>query len=357
MEQHLGHRSFYENLRAHLEEDSNLDTTWVEVTYTSAGEGTRLGFLREGVLRGRRQVQAGLWATPFDVAFFNTQVPAVLAGRAVNGRPFVVSTDITPKQYDDMAEHYGHTPDRFGPTKRAKHEINVRRFNEAALLVPWSTWVRDSLIDDYGVDPQRIEVVAPGVDLSTWQPAPERRANDRYRILFVGGDFERKGGLALLEAFRRLDIDGMELHLVTRDAVTPGEGVFVYNNFSPNDPGLMELFQSCDVFAFPTRAEAFGVAAVEASAMTLPVIGTGIGGSSDILIDGETGVRVEPDSVDDLEAALRQLADVDLRRRLGAAARARAETHFDAARQARRLSEILRAVAQGDPSGKKDEAG
>ena len=117
------------------------------------------------------------------------------------------------------------------------------------------------------------------------------------------------------------------------------------NDFSPNDPGLMELYQSCDVFAFPTRAEAFGVAAVEACAMTLPVIGTGIGGSADIVIDGETGVRVAPDSVDELEQALRVLSDFDVRSRMGAVARERAERYFDAEKQARRLSQILQHAA------------
>lgn len=83
MEQHLGHRSYYENLRSHLEHDPALETTWVEGTYSSSDDGPRVPFLREGVLRGRREVQQGLWSTPFDVAFFNTQVPAVLAGRAL----------------------------------------------------------------------------------------------------------------------------------------------------------------------------------------------------------------------------------------------------------------------------------
>jgi len=347
MEQHLGHRSYYENLRSHLENDAALDTSWVPVTYTRVGHGRQLPF-DNGVVRGRTEVVQGLWSTPFDVAFFNTQVPAVLAGRALQGKPFVISTDITPTQYDDMAEHYGHSPDRFPPLQRAKHAVNARRFQQAAMIVPWSNWVRDSLIDDYGVSPERIEVLAPGVDLAKWQPEPTRRDERRYRILFVGGDFARKGGEQLLAAFGRLDVEGAELHIVTRDDVSAGNGVFVYNDFSPNDPGLMELYQSCDVFAFPTRAEAFGVAAVEACAMTLPVIGTGIGGSADIVIDGETGVRVAPDSVDELEQALRVLSDFDVRSRMGAVARERAERYFDAEKQARRLSQILRQAATAE---------
>ena len=62
--------------------------------------------------------------------------------------------------------------------------------------MPWSTWTRRSLVEEYGVDPQRVEVVPPGIDLERW--APGERREGPPRILFVGGDLYRKGGATLL---------------------------------------------------------------------------------------------------------------------------------------------------------------
>ena len=72
------------------------------------------------------------------------------------------------------------------------------------------------------------------------------------KILFVGGDLERKGGLVLLEAFRALRHLGLELHLVTKDRLAPEPGVFVYNNLQANSQPLKDLYHTCDVFALPT---------------------------------------------------------------------------------------------------------
>lgn len=138
-----------------------------------------------------------------NVLFFNTQVPAVLSGRLKSRIPYVIATDITPLQYDQMGKHYGHQADTLGLLKEYKHALNVTTLRGSAHVLPWSRWTRDSLIHDYGVTPERITVVPPGVDIGRWRPAPY---NDDHvpRILFVGGDFHRKGGNTLLHAFRML---------------------------------------------------------------------------------------------------------------------------------------------------------
>jgi len=79
----------------------------------------------------------------------------------------------------------------------------------------------------------------------------------------------------------------------------------------------------------PSRREGFGVACLEAMAHARPVVATSVGGLRDLVVDGETGVVVPPRDVGALRLALeRLLADPELRRRLGAAARRRAEERF-----------------------------
>lgn len=338
MEQHLGHQTYYQNLQRYVDTLPQVNATWVPVVYPELDWlWTRtpkwLHYVR-GTLAGRAQVRQQLAHATSDVVFFNTQVPAVLGGRHTRRAPYVIATDITPLQYDQMSKHYGHAADRPGPLKRYKHQANVATLRGAAHLLPWSHWTRASLIVDYGIAPERITVVPPGVDLARWRPQP-RAADGVLRILFVGGDFYRKGGETLLHAFRMLPRGAAELHLVTRTRIAPEHGVRLYHDFRPNDPALVALYQSADVFVLPSEAEAFGIAAAEAAAAGLPDIVTAVGGLTDIVVDGETGFLVTPGDATMLAARLRCLLDDPQRcRSMGLAARAHAERCFDAQRNA-----------------------
>jgi glycosyltransferase involved in cell wall biosynthesis len=359
MEQHLGHRSFYENLRCHVEADPTVHAWWTPVGYGASDSwwerlpGVPAG--ARGALRGRHEARRGLRES-VDVAFFNTQVPAVLAGRAARRVPFVLCTDVTPVQYDRMAQGYGHVPDGTGLVAALKHAANQRVFQVAALTIGWSSWVRESLVEDYGVKPARALVIPPGVDTQRWRPAPRSPTGAR-RILFVGGDFDRKGGKTLVDAFRLLPPGVAELTLVTRTPVAAEPGVTVRHGLGPNSAELVELYRTSDVFVLASEAEAFGIAAVEAAASGLPVIATPVGGLPDIVVHDETGFLVAPGDTEGLACRLRQLLDDrHLARRLGTAGRRRAVERFDAATNAERLIQSLRDAAamasRGRPVGR-----
>jgi glycosyltransferase involved in cell wall biosynthesis len=355
VEQHLGHRTYYENLRRFVDENPHLVASWAPVTYNQpAGLIERLPGLPmsiQGTLRGRAEVRRALSMADCDVVFFNTQVPGALGGGLTRKRPYVIATDITPRQYDDLGAQYNHAADRPGPLATYKHMVNTRLLRNAAYLLPWSSWTRDSLIHDYGVAADRIEVIPPGVDLEYWPPrSMHADRSDPLRILFVGGDLHRKGGDTLLRAFRDLPSGFAELHLVTRTRIAPEAGVHTYYDLQPNEPRLVQLFQSSDVFALPTTAEAFGIAAAEASASGLAVVATAVGGLTDIVVDGETGFLVDPGNSAAMTARLKLLADdPDLCVKMGRAARIRAEIHFDARRNTARIADVLVQIARGVP--------
>lgn len=348
-ERHLGHDTYYQNLRQSIDGNDQIEATWLPVTYEHpASLGHRLPLLPShirGTLQGRAQIRAGLARCASDVVFYNTQVPAALAGKLRHRHPYVVSTDLTPIQYDQLGHLYGHRPDRIGPLKAYKHAVNTHLFRNAAKLLPWSTWARDSLIADYAVDSDKIEVLPPGVDLQRWTPR-HKDGTGPLRMLFVGGDFYRKGGQLLLDAFRALPPGTAELFLVTRSEIPNDHGITVYRDMQPNAPELIKLFQSCDLFVLPTEAEAFGIAAVEASAAGLPVIATAVGGLRDIVLDGETGFLLQPGDVHGMRECLSLLAQDGHRRiQMSRAARSHAEMHFDARQNACRLVTILREAA------------
>jgi glycosyltransferase involved in cell wall biosynthesis len=167
------------------------------------------------------------------------------------------------------------------------------------------------------------------------------------RLLFVGADFERKGGPLLLDVFRRHLRDQCELHLVTRHAIDPEPGVHVYTELKVGDRRLHELYQSCDVLVLPTLADCFSMAALEAMACGLPVIISTIGGIPEIVVDGETGILIGPGRGDALLQALRSvLASPATRRRFGLAGRHRVERLFDSRRQVATTLSIIASVGQ-----------
>jgi glycosyltransferase involved in cell wall biosynthesis len=83
-------------------------------------------------------------------------------------------------------------------------------------------------------------------------------------------------------------------------------------------------------------------------AAALPVVATRVGGVPEVVVDGETGIVVEPDDVSSLADALdRVAADDALRERLGRAGSTRIAEHFDARSTARQMVELYRELLTG----------
>lgn len=346
LEQVLGHVSLAQTIKRFAGE-TGIRPEFVDVTFHRRGgivEKLPLPSYVRGALRARLEVRAGLRGQMPDAFVFNTQKPAVLCPDYLRAVPSLISLDVTPQQYDAMADLYDHDADRPGPVRSLKHAMNRRTFHAAQRLLPWSNWVKRSLIDEYGVPAERIVVIPPGADTERWSPAPRIAGDGVVRLLFVGGNFERKGGALVLDWFRSApETARCELHLVTRDPVPPGERVHVHNNMTNNSKELIDLARRCDVFVLPTQADCFSIASIEAMAAGLPVVTTDVGGIADIVTTGENGMLIPPSDPRALADALRPLVtDAELRARMGAAGRARAVSAFDARKNVHRtVDEVL----------------
>lgn len=350
MEQVIGHVTWYQNLRRAVTALNEVEARWVETKlFEEDGLLEHIPGLPTVLQSGGRallDVRRGLRGWPCDVLFFNTQKAAMLCQWEMMHTPTILMTDVTPIQYDRMGALYDHVPDSNPAVRLLKHRVNVMNFHLARALVAWSTWARDSMIRDYGVTPERVHVIPVGTDTTYWRPAEYRGANERIRILFVGGHFERKGGRLLLDVFRALDLrERAELHIVTRDTVEPLPGVIVHQKLQNNSPELLQLYQAADLFVLPTLADCFGLASIEALAAGLPVITTSVGGISDIVEHGVTGYLVPPGDVRGLGETLRHLVDdADDRRAFSVAARQRALSRFDARTNAGRILDLAHAL-------------
>ncbi len=152
------------------------------------------------------------------------------------------------------------------------------------------------------------------------------RLPDEPFVLFFGDVTEDKGAWELAEAHRTLE-DPPPLVLIGRcyiDELESRPGVHVMGAW-PHALAIEALRRSLFSVAPSLWPEPFGLVALEAAAAGKPIVATATGGLRDIVVDGETGLLVPPEDRRALAAALRKLiSDVDLRERLGAAAKQQA---------------------------------
>lgn len=353
MEIGLGHTTFYKHLQAAVAMTPDVEATWLPITFEGSDFLSRVPKLRNDiVLRGglmaRQKLGRSLRANQFDILFFHTQMTSVFCHKFMQDIPAVISMDATPKQFLDAGPMYGITPN--AALDRRRDRWYRRAFKAASHLVTWSNWAKASLVNDYSIPAEKVTTISPGVDLDVFRPDAAARPNDGVvRLLFVGGDFARKGGDLLLKWARQTSVKtSWEVHLVTRDVVPETPGVFVHRGLTNNSRELVRLYQHSDLFVLPTRADCYSLAAMEAMATGMPVVITDIGGISELVVHGETGYIIAPDSYEDLAAYLDLLVtDAAKRQTLGAAGLSRAAKLFNGSQAMACELTLLRRLAQG----------
>lgn len=341
LEQTLGHRTHTQNIERVLEARHDRSAVVHHIEY---GNGGRLPW----ALRASAKALGAVRGERAGVTFFHTQTVSLFAPLATAGRPYVVSVDATPVQVDSMARWYDHRPG--APlAERGKRAWYREVFNRAAAIVSWSEWAAASVRTDYGVRRVPIEVLHPGAPDALFQIERSRLPGRRPTVLFVGGDFERKGGPHLVEAFEPLR-DCADLVLMTDASVEVPSWVRVLRGVTAGTPEHREAFATADLFCLPTLGDCTPLVLGEAMAAGLPVLTTEVGSNAET-VGADAGLLVAPGDVDALGAALRELVEHPSRlAAMGEAARARASERMNAGRNAARILELLEGIAgRGTP--------
>ncbi len=353
LEQTLGHVAHSRNLERAMATDPEIEATVIPVGFTDPVGLQRLPGLRtwswRASLAARNALQDRLRQGPLDAIFIHTQVASLLAGEIMRSVPTVVSLDATPRLFDREGEAYGH---RRSPEvlELIKRRFNERALTNAARLVTWCQWAAYSLVADYGAPVEKIDVIPPGVSLELFRPSLLPKRSERVRILFVGGQFDRKGGPDLLEAVRGMG-DAVELDIVTGTdvpAIPAGVRANIHRRLKPQSDKLVSLYRAADIFVLPSRGDCMPQAVIEAMASGLPVVATRVGAIPEMVTDSVNGYLVPARDPRALRAAIEALVTNPRRRHpMGRHSRVLAQQVYDADRNNHRIFEIMKRLAAG----------
>ncbi len=199
---------------------------------------------------------------------------------------------------------------------------------------------------------------APGADLRATLGIPK----DAPVIGLAGSLTARKGVDLFVDAALTLAVRFPDLHfLLAGDAPQDGlafkqqilaQAAPLLNAGRLHAPGYIDdmpaFYRTLDVLALPSRAEGFGLVVAEAGAAGVPCVRTATGGHTETTVEGVTGFVVPVDDLDALVDRLERLvAEPELRRAQGAAAREYALSQFDEGRFVPALTEALMRTAAG----------
>jgi glycosyltransferase involved in cell wall biosynthesis len=240
----------------------------------------------------------GATAQSFD---FVLQTQGLFNG-ALPDRPLYIYTDHTIASHHEYA-----SPDQRLFRSKPLLALETKLYQRADRILVSAGHVEQTLIKQYGCDPARVSTILIGANVEAAASSGEL---DRYaagHILFVGIDWERKGGPTLLAAFDKVAEAFPHATLTIAGCAPPVSHPRVRSLGLLPRAEVAALLAQSSIFCLPSLIEPSAVASVEAMAFRLPVVATRVGGFPGMVADGETGILVPPGDEAALAGALSEL--------------------------------------------------
>lgn len=308
-----------------------------------------------------------IYAKLFVISFWlvvSKRLHEVFAGRALpEGLVALAVARLTGRR----VHIYAHGEELTGWGRGGKFRTTGFVLRHADMVIGNSDFTRETLINLIGVPTDRVTVLYPAVDENCFGPnlptadlrAQIRLPIDAKLILSVGRLQRRKGFDNVVRALPRLTAKGIDVHYAL---IGIGEDLDYLRNLCKasgvsdrvhflghvRQADLPRWYNACDLFAMPNReiagdTEGFGIVYLEAAATGKPSLAGLAGGTGSAVADGETGLRVDGDSLDAIAAGLeRLLTNPDLAAEMGREGRARVLAHFTYRHRAQQLHYLLR---------------
>ena len=198
--------------------------------------------------------------------------------------------------------------DEYLPLRSENESLIANQVNH---IVVWSNHEKESLISLYKVDPEKISIIPPGVDIEKFYPRDKKQCRKHLNlslenkiILFVGRLEKLKGIDILIKVMSIIETSNTQLFIIGGEGNSPEvkrlkdlavklnvrENILFLGSI-PQDE-LVYYYGSSDICVLPSYYESFGLAALEASACGKPVVASKVGGLPSIVLDGKTGYLV-----------------------------------------------------------------
>jgi glycosyltransferase involved in cell wall biosynthesis len=222
--------------------------------------------------------------------------------------PHYIYTDHT---YESCKEYPAYGKHFWAPI-RNEWLIDLERniYRNAECVFTWSRNVENILIQQYGISRRNVLCVRAGSNTSQGGLSKIRLDVHRHsskRVLFVGREWERKGGDTLIKAFQevRETHPDATLKIVGCNPKIREPYVSIYPDSTLEE--MESHYATASLFCLPTNLEPFGIVFLEAMAAGLPIIGLRLGAAPDFIIENQTGFMVEPGDVDGLASQITHL--------------------------------------------------
>lgn len=237
-------------------------------------------------------------------------------------------------------------------------------YNRVDLIFAISSVIKQNLVDTCPVKEDKIMLMHNGINIDKFDPAKADPAkvrsefgiaDDELLIGMLARFSPGKGHEEFLHAAKQNLEHNKKLKFIIVGEASRGEEKYaesikkmagdmgikdnvIFAGFRSDTP---DVLSALDIFAFPSHAEALGIALIEALAMGCPSVCSASDGTLDVAVENETSLLFKKQDAEDLSCKLKLLIDSpELRKRFGAAARERAINHFDIEKLTDRTAEI-----------------
>jgi glycosyltransferase involved in cell wall biosynthesis len=220
-------------------------------------------------------------------------------------------------------------------------------------IIAISDSVKEHLINDFGVDEERIRMVHSGVDVDRFSALlteDRGRVTGNPTIGIIARLSEEKGHQYLIQAMKKVVLEFPKARLLIAGEgkmkdklaeLVSSLGLEQSISFLPTLKDTREVFSLIDIFVLPSTKEGLGLALMEAMAQEKAVIGSSVGGIKTLIQHGINGLLVEPaDSTGLAEAILRLLKNSQERKLLGTNARLFISKNFSQGKMAEETERV-----------------
>ncbi len=223
-----------------------------------------------------------------------------------------MKTDIPILYFSDttfslMVDYYPNYTNLSAKSLKQGHKIEKMAIDKAFAVLYRSKWAADSAIENYGADPQKIYVTLHGPNLDEKYIASHQKSyslphNSPCNLLLIGCQWYRKGCDTAIEATRFLRDEGIDARLIICGAHVPDQTTipgyvkmipFLKKNNDEDMKNILQLYKKASFLLMPSRAEAFGITALEACAFGVPVVASNTGGTPDIVQHNSNGILID----------------------------------------------------------------